>query len=261
MTGKIDIQPQTKKKLPKQRLDNLVAERFGLSRALAQSLIMQGKVLVEGQKSTKAGTMIAPETRLELMQREVAYVSRAGDKLAAVLLAAQVVVKDKRVLDAGISTGGFTDCLLQNGAREVVGIDVGYGIVHEKIRHDPRVRLFERTNLRTVTPELVGGQVDLVTLDLSFISVLKVMDAVEAVLATHGELIVLIKPQFEVGKQDVGRGGIVRDDAARERAVTTVCDGIVQRGFAVQVVIPSPITGTDGNQEYLAVFKRISPAV
>jgi 23S rRNA (cytidine1920-2'-O)/16S rRNA (cytidine1409-2'-O)-methyltransferase len=155
-------------------------------------------------------------------------------------------------LDAGLSTGGFTDCLLQEGARKVYGVDVGYGQVHEKIRNDPRVIVMEKTNLRYVEglPELV----DIVTLDVSFISVLKIIERVKSLLKHQGKLIVLIKPQFEAGKQDIGRGGIVKDADVHERVTKSVIEGIVKEGFSFQGIIESPILGAEGNKEFLAYF-------
>ena len=183
------------------------------------------------------------------------YVGRAGFKLEKALDHFEIDVHGLVVLDAGISTGGFTDCLLQRGAKKVYGIDVGYGQLHEKIRSNERVSVHERTNLRTL--EGVGERVDLITLDLSFISVLKVMDAVCKLLKDDGKLIVLIKPQFEAGKHQVGRGGIVKDPAVHDEVITLVTQGITQYGFALQGVVDSPIQGADGNKEFLAYFKRV----
>jgi 23S rRNA (cytidine1920-2'-O)/16S rRNA (cytidine1409-2'-O)-methyltransferase len=156
------------------------------------------------------------------------------------------------VLDAGISTGGFTDCLLQHGATQVIGIDVGYGQVHEKLRADVRVVVREQTNLRSMEP--LGDPVDLVTLDLSFISVLKVMDVVHRCLKPQGKLVVLIKPQFETTRNNICRGGIVKDSRVHEEVVATVVRGIEAHGFVCQGVIESPIFGADGNKEFLAYF-------
>jgi 23S rRNA (cytidine1920-2'-O)/16S rRNA (cytidine1409-2'-O)-methyltransferase len=157
-------------------------------------------------------------------------------------------------MDAGISTGGFTDCLLQRGVQRVYGVDVGYGQLHEKIRSDNRVVVRERTNLREL--ETLGERVDIVTLDLSFISVLKVMDAVERVLKPEGKLIILIKPQFEAQKHEVGRGGIIKDPAVHHEVVERVKEGMRARGFVCHGVIESPILGGSGNKEFLAYFTR-----
>jgi len=158
-------------------------------------------------------------------------------------------------LDAGLSTGGFADCLLQRGVQKIYGVDVGYGQVHEKIRNDDRIVVMERTNLRELRD--VGQRVDLVTLDLSFISLLKVMDAVKAVLKDDGQLITLIKPQFEAEKKDVGRGGIIKDPKIHEQVIERVTHGIQEHGFKLVGVIESPITGATGNKEFLAYFTRV----
>lgn len=240
----------------KERLDKVIQTRFAqYTRNQIQSYIMCGKVKVDGVVITKAGTPVSPDVPLEIADNADRYVCRAGFKLEALLEQCTIDVAGKVILDAGLSTGGFTDCLLQKGAAKVYGIDVGYGQVHEKIRQDPRVVIFERTNLRHVTS--VGEKVDCVTLDLSFISVLKVMDAVRSVLKDDGILLVLIKPQFEASKEEVGKGGIIKDSAIHTKVVTQVVQGITECGFTLEHCIDSPITGTDGNKEFLAYFKRI----
>lgn len=239
--------------LKKERLDTRVQETYPhLSRTHIQSLIMQGKVSVDGQVLTKAGQAISSEAVLVVRDEQPPYVCRAGVKLAHALDQFAVDVTDLVVLDAGLSTGGFTDCLLQRGARKVYGVDVGYGQVHEKIARDPRVCVMERTNLRHLTelPELV----DLVTLDLSFISLLKVMPAVQALLKPTGRWIVLIKPQFEARKEQVGRGGIIKDPAVHQEVIERVTQAFKEAGFTCQGVIPSPITGMSGNTEFLGYF-------
>lgn len=239
----------------RQRLDVLAQERYPqYSRNQIQSWIMQGKVLVNERVVTKSGTMVAHDATITIIAQEPKFVSRAGYKLEKALNEFALAVTDLVVLDAGISTGGFTDCLLQRGAKRVYGIDVGYGQVHEKIRTDPRVVVMERTNVRYLTnlPELV----DLVTLDLSFISVLKVMDAIVALLKPYGYLIVLIKPQFEAGREQVSRGGIVKDPLVHQAVIETVVSGIVAHGFVHKGTIESPIAGADGNKEFLACFVR-----
>lgn len=215
---------------------------------------MQGKVTVDGTVKMKPGTYVDVSACIECTFEVPRYVSRGGFKLERALDHFGVDVADKIVLDAGLSTGGFTDCLLQRGAARVYGIDVGYGQVHEKIRADPRVIVRERTNLREVTS--VGELVDLVTLDLAFISVLKVMENVCALLKQDGALLVLIKPQFEARRQDVGRGGIVNDPEVHAAVIKSVTEGIERYGFVRQGVIESPIQGGDGNREFLGYFKR-----
>lgn len=241
--------------MPKKRLDILVHDVHPVySRQQIQSWIMQGKVLVDGRPITKPGMAVNADAKIELSVEEPKFVSRAGYKLEKALDHFAIDVTGLTTLDAGLSTGGFTDCLLQRGAKKIYGIEVGYGQAHEKIRMDERVIVRERTNLRLLKD--LGELVDLVTLDLSFISVLKVMDAVKNLLKADGQLIVLIKPQFEASKQEVGRGGIVRDAKVRERVVQEVVHGISEYGFACQGVIESPIAGADGNIEYLAYFRR-----
>ncbi len=218
-----------------------------------QSWIMQGKVFVDGERVTKSGTVVADDAKITYSIEEQKFVSRAGLKLEKALDHFNIDVKDLVVVDAGISTGGFTDCLLQRGAKKVYGIDVGYGDVHEKIRTNERLVLLEKTNLRIL--QSVGELVDLVTLDLSFISVLSVMETVCKILKKDGNLIVLIKPQFEASKHEIGAGGIVRDNAIRQAIVNVTVKGITHHGFESVGVIDSPITGTKGNKEFLAYFK------
>jgi 23S rRNA (cytidine1920-2'-O)/16S rRNA (cytidine1409-2'-O)-methyltransferase len=239
----------------KKRLDLLIQERFPqYSRRQIQSWIMQGKVRINGSVIDKAGSPVAEDVALELDLQAPKFVSRAGLKLEGALDHFKIDVHGLVVMDAGISTGGFTDCLLQRGARRVYGVDVGYGQLHEKIRHDERVVVRERTNLRDL--EDLGEKVDLVTLDLSFISVLKVMEAVCSVLKNEGKLIVLIKPQFEAERGQVGRGGIIKDATVHQQIVAKVTAGIESHGFKLQGVIESPIEGATGNKEFLAYFVR-----
>lgn len=239
----------------KKRLDMVVAEQFPLySRRQIQSWIMQGKIAVDGRVISKPGALIHADAPLTMDIQEPKYVSRAGFKLEKALEHFKISVEGAVALDAGLSTGGFTDCLLQYGARKVYGIDVGYGQVHEKIAHDERVVVRERTNLREL--RALNELVDIVTLDLSFISVLKVMDAVCAVLKPDGKLVVLIKPQFEAERKDVGHGGIVKDQSVHQAVIKKVVNGIVDCGFEVQGVVDSPIAGTQGNKEFLAYFIR-----
>lgn len=237
----------------KTRLDHLVQLKLPqISRAQIVSLIEQGLVTVNGKIVTKPGQQIASNAQIDCDFQAPRYVSRAGLKLEHALQEFRINVNGKTVLDAGLSTGGFTDCLLQHGADKIYGIDVGTNQAHPKIKSDPRVVILEQTNLRYLAnlPELV----DLATLDLSFISLLKVISNVTKFLKPNGLLIVLIKPQFEVGKQRVGSGGIVKNDKVRDQAVQQVITGIVSAGFVFVGLINSPITGTDGNFEYLAYF-------
>ena len=240
----------------KERLDKLVQEKHShLTRNQVQGFIMQGKVKVDGVVVTKAGTPIMIDAQIEVDSVIPKYVCRAGFKLEGALEHFKPYLIDKVALDAGLSTGGFTDCLLQYGVRKVYGVDVGYGQVHEKIRQDPRVEVIERTNLRHM--KTVGEKVDLVTLDLSFISVLKVMDAVMSMLKDDGSMIILIKPQFEASRDDVGKGGIIKENDVHAAVIKSVTEGIMERGFKLNGVITSPLTGMDGNKEFLAYFERI----
>ena len=239
----------------KKRLDVTLHERYPqYSRRQLQSWIMQGRVTVDGYLATKAGMQVNGDVQIVLDIYEPKYVGRAGFKLEKALDFFAVDVSGLTVLDAGLSTGGFTDCLLQRGAKKVYGVDVGYGQVHEKIRNDDRVVVLERTNLRHVRE--IGEKVDLVTLDLSFISVLLVLDAVKAVLKDDGMLIVLIKPQFEAEKHEIGRGGIIKDAKIHQKVIEKVTRGIESNGFISMGVTESPILGGQGNKEFIACFKR-----
>ena len=242
--------------IEKKRLDLLVAQQHPeLSRNQIQSIIMQGKVAIEGKVLDKPGTQVPVDAQIDLLYAPPKYVGRAGFKLEAALAHFGVDVTGMVALDAGLSTGGFSDCLLQNGAKKVYGVDVGHGQVHEKLREHPGLIIMERTNLRSLAhlPELV----DIVTLDLSFISILKVMPAVVKLIKPTGIIITLIKPQFEAKKEEIARGGVVRDDAARKRAVDRVVDGMQEFGYTAREVIESPIRGaTSGNIEYLALFEK-----
>lgn len=241
-------------KQTKYRLDQLVMlQAPQYSRQQVQSWIMQGKITVDGAVVNKPGTSVSADAVIVMNVQEPKFVSRAGFKLEKALETFGLDVTGMVVLDAGISTGGFTDCLLQHGAVKIYGIDVGYGQVHDKVARDPRVIIHEKTNLRNL--ETVGELVDLVTLDLSFISVLKVMDAVCRVLKENGKLIVLIKPQFEAGKQDVGKGGIVRDPEVHKEVIEKLTHGIQEFGFLLKGVTDSPIEGATGNKEFLAYFE------
>lgn len=239
----------------KDRLDVFLQERYPhLTRNQIQSFIMQGMVKVDGNIITKAGKIVSEKSFFELDLTIPKYVCRAGFKLEKALDHFKIKVTDFVVMDAGLSTGGFTDCLLQKGAAKVYGIDVGHNQVHEKIRQDARVHVMEQTNLRYVTslPELV----DLVTLDLAFISVLKVMHVVKAVLKPAGLLIVLIKPQFEAARSQVGKGGVIKDELIHTQVVAQVTQGIMLNGFLLIEVIDSPLLGSAGNKEFLAYFKK-----
>lgn len=241
----------------KVRLDLLVQSKLpGVSRTQAVNFILDGMVSVDDVITTKPGVQVLSDAIIICNASAPKYVSRAGIKLAQALAVFKIDVNGKVVLDAGLSTGGFTDCLLQNGASKVYGVDVGTNQAHVKIKNDARVQVLEQTNLRYLEklPELV----DLITLDLSFISLLKVVFNIVKLLKPAGLLIVLIKPQFEVGPENIGTGGIVKDLKARDLAVKNVVFGIEQAGFVLVGLIDSPILGGDGNFEYLAYFSRIT---
>ena len=236
----------------KLRIDRLLVDR-GLveSRERGQALILAGQVLVNGQKQDKAGALVPEDAELRILGEVLPYVSRGGLKLAAALREFGVSADGKVALDVGASTGGFTDCLLQHGAKKVYAVDVGYGQMAWKIRQDPRVVTIERVNIRAIEPSLVPETVDMAVIDVSFISLEKVIPSILQFLRTGAELVALIKPQFEVGREQVGKGGIVRDVAARTAAVERVTIFIQEQDFDVKGIIPSPITGQDGNVEFL----------
>lgn len=227
------------------------------SRRQLQGWIMQRRVKVDGMIVDKAGAQILPDAEIDLDINEPKYVSRAGYKLEKALDHFAIDVHGLVALDAGLSTGGFTDCLLQRGIAKVYGVDVGYGQVHEKIRQDARVVVLERTNLRHLELATLGQQVDLVTLDLSFISILKVMDAVTNVLKSGGKLVTLIKPQFEAEKHQIGKGGIIQDAAIHAEVLDRVTKGIIDHGYLLLGVTESPILGSEGNKEFLAAFTKL----
>lgn len=234
----------------KPRLDRLLVERgLAESREKAQALVMAGSVLVNGQKAAKPGQAVAAESRIEIIGRP-AYVSRAGLKLAAAIEHFPIRVEGRICLDIGASTGGFTDCLLQNGALRVHAVDVGSGQLDWKLRTDPRVVPREKSNARQLRFEDIGEHVDLIVCDVSFISVTLILPAVIPLLRTSGEMVILIKPQFEVGKGEVGKGGIVRRPELHAAACERVNDAVKQAGF-ITSIIESPILGAEGNKEFL----------
>lgn len=236
----------------KERLDVLLVEK-GLceSRSRAQAVIMSGEVYVNGQKSDKPGTPTDVEAEIEIRGNACPYVSRGGLKLEKALRDFGVDPTGLTCLDSGASTGGFTDCLLQNGAKQVFAIDVGYGQLAWSIRTDPRVVCMERTNIRYVTPEQLGTPVQLAVIDVSFISLRIVLPAVKALLSADGQIVCLIKPQFEAGKENVGKKGVVRDPAVHR----AVLDNFLQLAKEMQMIVRnltfSPVKGPEGNIEFL----------
>jgi 23S rRNA (cytidine1920-2'-O)/16S rRNA (cytidine1409-2'-O)-methyltransferase len=245
----------------KTRIDLLLVERgMAPSRERARALILAGKVLVNEQKVDKAGTPVADDAKLRLLGLDMPYVSRGGIKLAAALENWQVDVAERACLDVGASTGGFTDCLLQHGAIHVTALDTGFGQIALKLRDDLRVRLLERFNARLLQPRALAEpgmpQLTLLVMDVSFISATLLVEPVTAAAPELSEAIILVKPQFEAGREHVGKGGIVRDPAAHQQAVERVSNAMTQAGWAVAGSIPSPITGAEGNQEFLLYARR-----
>lgn len=239
----------------KQRLDLLLVERqLAESRERAQALILAGKVRVDAQKADKPGRLIAPESRIEVEQ-PLKYVSRGGLKLEAALTHFAIPVAGRVCLDIGASTGGFTDCLLQHGAARVHAVDTGAGQIDWKLRSDIRVILHERMNARYLTFDEIGEMMDLITCDVSFISVTLLVPQLAPLLAAHGDWVVLIKPQFEVGRERVGKGGIVRDPEAHRMACDKVARAVQGAGFGTSI-IDSPILGAEGNREFLLHARR-----
>ncbi|XP_056170579.1 uncharacterized protein LOC115690194 isoform X2 [Syzygium oleosum] len=239
----------------KKRLDEVCLERYQqYSRNIIQSWILQGKVFVNGKVVNKAGAPVSDQSNVEIIAEIPKYVCRAGYKLEAAIEQLGVDVEGKVALDSGLSTGGFTDCLLQYGASFVYGVDVGYGQVADKIRRDERVSVIERTNLRYL-PGL-PQKVDLVTLDLSFISILLVMPAVVNVMKEEATLVTLVKPQFEARRSQVGGGGIVRDPLVHQEVLEKIINGVENFGFQKKGWIESPLKGAEGNTEFLICFIR-----
>jgi 23S rRNA (cytidine1920-2'-O)/16S rRNA (cytidine1409-2'-O)-methyltransferase len=239
--------------MAKVRLDKLLVDR-GLcdSRTRAQALILAGEVVVGDHAVTKPGTNVDAEAPVRLKGGELnPYVSRGGLKLRGALDSFAITIADAVCLDVGASTGGFTDCLLQAGAARVYALDVGYGQLAWKLAHDPRVIVMDRQNIRSLAPEQIPELIDLAVADCSFISLTKVLPHLPALLRPGAEVIALVKPQFEVGRERVGKGGIVRDDADREAALATVIAAAQALGFMVQGHVASPISGRDGNREWL----------
>ena len=243
----------------KLRLDKLLLERRLVpSRQRAQALVLAGKVLVNGQKVDKSGTLIDASAEIRLLGDDLKYVGRGGLKLERALQHWKIDVGDRVCLDVGASTGGFTDCLLQHGAVRVIAMDTGQGQIAFQLRVDPRVRLLEKTNARYLTREQLGEEVDLIAMDVSFISAALVLPPVFSAAFSEDinkragrELIVLVKPQFEVGRDLVGKGGVVRDPAVQQQAVEKIRAAVQALGSKSIDVIESPILGAEGNREFL----------
>ena len=241
----------------KERLDVLLVKRnLAESREKAKAVIMAGNVFVDGQREDKAGSTFLPDVNIEVRGHTLPYVSRGGLKLEKALANFDVDVKDKVCTDVGSSTGGFTDCMLQNGAKKVFAIDVGRGQLDWKLRNDPRVICMEKTNIRYVTPEDIGESVDFSSIDVSFISLTKVLVPIRDYLNEDGEIVALIKPQFEAGREKVGKKGVVRDKSTHLEVIRKIMDYAMSIGFDLCALDFSPIKGPEGNIEYLIHLKK-----
>ena len=243
-------------KVKKIRLDTYLTEQgFFESRARAQAAIMAGQVLVDEQKIDKPGTAIKPGAAIRLLGDQLKYVSRGGLKLEKALQVFPVTVEGKVMADIGASTGGFTDCALQNGASKVYAVDVGYGQLAWKLRSDPRVVNMERTNARTLDETSLPEQVDAVSIDVAFISLEKILPAVKKILKPDGFVIALIKPQFEAGKEHIGKKGVVKDPDVHKEVISRIINFAKMEGFGIGGLDFSPVKGPEGNIEYLLYLK------
>ena len=239
------------------RLDQLVFDKgYAPSREKARALIMSGCVFLDGQRADKPGQQVSPDADPEVRSHELPFVSRGGYKLDKAIRVFGINPTGKTCIDCGASTGGFTDVLLQHGAAKVYAVDVGYGQLAWKLREDPRVICLERTNLRYVTEEQIPEKLDLAVCDVSFISLRLVMPAVAKLLKPGAEIMCLIKPQFEAGRELVGKKGVVRDSAVHEQVIRGILDFMPTIGFSVCALDYSPITGPEGNIEFLLYMKN-----
>ena len=246
--------------MKRERIDKLLVERgLAESRTKAQAMVMAGAVLANEQRISKPSDLIPTDAEIRVKGADdpaSRYVGRGGLKLEAALRDFEVDVEDRVCLDVGASTGGFTDCLLQHGAGRVIAIDVGHNQIDWRLRTDPRVEVREGVNARYLKPEDFDTQFDLIVMDVSFISATKVLPALVPLLKHDGRLITLIKPQFEVGRGEVGKGGIVREPEKRARVVDEVNRAAEQLGLLARKVIESPVRGADGNVEFLALYEK-----
>ena len=236
----------------KERLDVLLVKKgLAPSREKAKTMIMEGNVFVNNQREDKAGTNIPEDAVIEIKGNTLKYVSRGGLKLEKAMTHFGISLEDKICMDIGASTGGFTDCMLQNGAKKVYAVDVGYGQFAWKLRTDERVVCMEKTNIRYVTPEDIADVLDFASVDVSFISLAKVLPAAKELLRDEGEMVCLIKPQFEAGREKVGKKGVVRDPAVHREVIEKVITDARELGFSILHLEYSPIKGPEGNIEYL----------
>lgn len=241
----------------KERLDVLLVQQgLAPSREKAKALIMEGNVFVAGQREDKAGTAFDQAVEIEVRGNTLKYVSRGGLKLEKAMQNFAISLEDKICMDIGASTGGFTDCMLQNGARKVYAVDVGYGQFAWKLRQDARVVCMEKTNIRYVAPADIADVLDFASVDVSFISLTKVLPAAKELLSEQGEMVCLIKPQFEAGREKVGKKGVVREAKVHQEVVAKICAFAQEIGFGVMALDFSPIKGPEGNIEYLVYLKK-----
>ena len=241
----------------KERLDVLLVQRgLAPSREKAKVMIMEGNVFVAGQREDKAGTSFDEKVEIEVRGNTLKYVSRGGLKLEKAMANFGISLDGKICMDIGASTGGFTDCMLQNGAKKVYSVDVGYGQFAWKLRQDERVVCMEKTNIRYVTPQDIDDFLDFAAVYVSFISLTKVLPAAKELLTEHGEMVCLIKPQFEAGKEKVGKKGVVRDPKVHEEVIEKVISFAQEIGFGVKNLEFSPIKGPEGNIEYLVYIQK-----
>lgn len=244
----------------KERLDVLLVSRKLIeSREKAKATIMAGLVFVENQRVDKAGTKLPVDIEITVKGNPIPYVGRGGLKLEKAMQMFPIDLTDRTMMDIGASTGGFTDCALQNGAAKVFAVDVGYGQLAWKLRTDDRVVNMERTNIRNVTVADIGEPVDFISIDVSFISLLKIMPVVVPLLKAGGTMVTLIKPQFEAGRECVGKGGIVKDQQIHRDVIQRITEGIAACGISPLALTFSPIKGADGNIEYLLYSEQVAP--
>lgn len=241
----------------KQRLDILLTDKnFFDNRTRAKAMIMAGKILVNGQKIDKAGTLIADDAEIRILGEEMPFVSRGGLKLQKALDVFKIIISGKIAADVGASTGGFTDCMLQHGAKKVYAIDVGYGQLAWKLRSNVQVVNMERTNIRNVTRKDFLDDIDFVSIDVAFISLEKVLPVVYDVLIDSGEVVALIKPQFEASREHVGKKGVVKDKTIHSAVIERVLNFAASVGFVIKGLDFSPVKGPEGNIEYLAYLSK-----
>jgi 23S rRNA (cytidine1920-2'-O)/16S rRNA (cytidine1409-2'-O)-methyltransferase len=243
--------------IEKKRLDTLIFEQgLAESREKAKVMIMMGNVYVDNQKSDKPGTMLAIDTKIEIRGETMPYVSRGGLKLEKAMKVFPITLIDKITMDIGASTGGFTDCMLQKGAKKVYSIDVGYGQLAWKLRTDPRVVNLERTNVRYLTSEQVPDSVDFFSVDVSFISLCHVLPVARKFMTDNAQAVCLIKPQFEAGKGKVGKKGVVREQSIHIEVIDKICKFVLENGFSILGLTFSPVKGPEGNIEYLIYLQK-----